>query len=348
MNEYIGPISFKYSIDQTISSQDSKFLNLNLNKDGIDKDEEHELHLKQALKAQNVIPIPSLPTLVDNNWYNNLYPEQGQNSISLIKFSDTVEDSIKGSSYNMDEQDEEWLLHLNIQLKHLFKTKEQTDVDLFTNMSEAEFEFLMEALEDASNVLQTTTNVHDKNSESAYTFFKTRINPSNRKTRRSNQFSLIHLLKIRQDLNQIKELMKLINQRELLKLKEIQWSKQLFEQQVGFRNLKRKLGQPSGDEELSLTAPVFKRTRRPSLITSVDELQEQDWIQQGISSGRFRLRSGRNARIRLDRMESYDERHVQTLTSSKMHSSNSLKPDEALIRQRERWRYDQDPELNNL
>uniref|UniRef100_A0A914MT21 Enhancer of polycomb-like protein n=1 Tax=Meloidogyne incognita TaxID=6306 RepID=A0A914MT21_MELIC len=88
---------------------------------GMEKEEEMESHLQQAILAQkatsagdsvknHVIPTPKVTSLRDDE-YNRIYPQDRgfQKNKKLIVFNDYVPFFLAQSSYNADSEDEEWL-----------------------------------------------------------------------------------------------------------------------------------------------------------------------------------------------------------------------------------------------
>ncbi|TKY85061.1 hypothetical protein EX895_006141 [Sporisorium graminicola] len=94
---------------------------------GVDASEISEHHLQAALssnqlatsegntaaetaKAAYSIPVPDAHGTLSNAEFSELYPSGVYSDpVTYIRWSDTVEDCIKGPSYNMDEDDQDWL-----------------------------------------------------------------------------------------------------------------------------------------------------------------------------------------------------------------------------------------------
>ncbi|CDW98195.1 hypothetical protein [Sporisorium scitamineum] len=94
---------------------------------GVDANEISEHHLQAALssnqlatsegntaaetaKAAYSIPVPDAHGTLSNVEFSQLYPSGVYSDpVTYIRWSDTVEDCIKGPSYNMDEDDQDWL-----------------------------------------------------------------------------------------------------------------------------------------------------------------------------------------------------------------------------------------------
>ncbi len=92
---------------------------------GVDASEISEHHLQAALssnqlatseanaeaaKAAYSIPVPDAHGTLSNAEFAQLYPSGVYSDpVTYIRFSETVEDCIKGPSYDMDEDDQDWL-----------------------------------------------------------------------------------------------------------------------------------------------------------------------------------------------------------------------------------------------
>lgn len=102
---------------------------------GVDKEEEHELHLQAVIASSNAsvsrpagssakakaarvfIPTPESAGTIDETTFRELYPKGYVDPVTYIRFSDTVEDATTGAvEYTMDEDDEEWLEAYNASL----------------------------------------------------------------------------------------------------------------------------------------------------------------------------------------------------------------------------------------
>lgn len=100
----------------------------------------------------------------------------------------------------------------------------------------------------------------------AYVCFRHRDPPpaeqTRRKTRRTDarQRALDSLVPLRDDLYQVRELMRVVAESERLKLKEVLAEELVFEGRTQLRELKRAAGEPEGDEELL----VVRKRARPS------------------------------------------------------------------------------------
>ncbi|KAL9112701.1 MAG: hypothetical protein Q9227_003004 [Pyrenula ochraceoflavens] len=85
---------------------------------GVEKGEEQEYHLQQAISASQAIGkakqayIPTPPIIASSVQYDVLYPKKFQQPATYIRSSATVEDC-SGSAYCMDEEDEIALKQIN-------------------------------------------------------------------------------------------------------------------------------------------------------------------------------------------------------------------------------------------
>ncbi|KAI0398207.1 EPL1-like protein [Xylariaceae sp. FL0594] len=106
---------------------------------GVDQGEENEYHLQAALRGagvsvDNEIPVPPPQKSVEAD-YDELYPTPYVEPRNYIKFSDTVEETLKGSLYDMTTEDDEFLKGYN--------SKKSASAQL----SEDDFERIMEVFE---------------------------------------------------------------------------------------------------------------------------------------------------------------------------------------------------------
>ncbi|KAI1814785.1 EPL1-like protein [Poronia punctata] len=109
---------------------------------GVDQGEENEYHLQAALRGvgvsvDNEIPVPPPQKSVEAD-YDELYPTPYVEPRNYIKFSDTVEETLKGSLYDMTTEDDEFLKGYN--------SKRPANAHL----SEDDFERIMEIFEDTA------------------------------------------------------------------------------------------------------------------------------------------------------------------------------------------------------
>ncbi|CAL9728231.1 enhancer of polycomb-like protein 1 [Monosporozyma unispora] len=128
---------------------------------GVEKSEEKEVHLYRILTQQNLdkkdvkteektyIPTPS----TQPNWseFNSFYQGTFIQPKNYIKFSATVEDCC-GTTYNMDEQDEEFLNKFNSDLEKnqkIDKSEDESEEIRKSILTEDEFELICASFEHA-------------------------------------------------------------------------------------------------------------------------------------------------------------------------------------------------------
>ncbi|TRX95307.1 hypothetical protein FHL15_003638 [Xylaria flabelliformis] len=109
---------------------------------GVEQAEENEYHLQAALKGvgasvDNEIPVPPPQKSVEAD-YDELYPTPYVEPRNYIKSSDTVEETLRGSLYDMTTEDDEFLKNHN--------SKRPANAHL----SENDFERIMEVFEDTA------------------------------------------------------------------------------------------------------------------------------------------------------------------------------------------------------
>ncbi|KAI0540923.1 enhancer of polycomb-like-domain-containing protein [Xylaria digitata] len=109
---------------------------------GVEQGEENEYHLQAALKGvgasvDNEIPVPPPQKSVEAD-YDELYPTPYIEPRNYIKSSDTVEETLKGSLYDMTTEDDEFLKNYNAKRPGS------------AHLSEHDFERIMEAFEDTA------------------------------------------------------------------------------------------------------------------------------------------------------------------------------------------------------
>ncbi|KAL8287001.1 hypothetical protein RQP46_004007 [Phenoliferia psychrophenolica] len=136
----------------------------------------------------------------------------------------------------------------------------------------------------------------ESNESNPYVCFRRRELKTSRKTRRSDQQNLDRLIRLRNDLYAAHALMLKTRDRERLKLDSIETDRKIFEGRVELRELKRRLGENDGDEDILIGRKEKRRRkdepvqgpngmrvslgRKPdvvfsptSLITSVEDLR---------------------------------------------------------------------------
>ncbi|KAI1823355.1 EPL1-like protein [Xylaria intraflava] len=109
---------------------------------GVEQAEENEFHLQAALRGvgasvDNEIPVPPPQKSIEAN-YDELYPTPYVEPRNYIKFSDTVEETLKGSLYDMTAEDDEFLRNYN--------SKRSANARL----SDDDFERIMEVFEETA------------------------------------------------------------------------------------------------------------------------------------------------------------------------------------------------------
>ncbi|GAA6003382.1 hypothetical protein JCM10207_000307 [Rhodosporidiobolus poonsookiae] len=109
----------------------------------------------------------------------------------------------------------------------------------------------------------------ESNENNPYVCFRRREPKTSRKTRRSDQQNLERLIRLRNDLYAAHALMVKVHERERLKLDGIEVEKRVFEERCAMRELKRRLNEPDGDEELLISRREKKRKRDDPLNASL-------------------------------------------------------------------------------
>ncbi|GAA6033410.1 hypothetical protein JCM8097_006737 [Rhodosporidiobolus ruineniae] len=104
----------------------------------------------------------------------------------------------------------------------------------------------------------------ESNENNPYVCFRRRELKTSRKTRRSDQQNLERLIRLRNDLFAAHALMLKVQERERLKLDGIQVERKVFEGRCEVRELKRRLNEPDGDEDLLVSRREKKRRREDS------------------------------------------------------------------------------------
>ncbi|KAI1169272.1 enhancer of polycomb-like-domain-containing protein [Nemania serpens] len=109
---------------------------------GVEQGEENEYHLQAALKGvgasvDNEIPVPPPQQSIEAN-YDELYPTIYVEPRNYIKSSDTVEETLKGSLYDMTAEDDEFLKTYN------------SKRPVHAHLSEDDFERIIEVFEDTA------------------------------------------------------------------------------------------------------------------------------------------------------------------------------------------------------
>ncbi|GAA6053729.1 hypothetical protein JCM3770_003187 [Rhodotorula araucariae] len=101
----------------------------------------------------------------------------------------------------------------------------------------------------------------ESNENNPYVCFRRRDVKTARKTRRSDQQNLERLVRLRNDLYAAHALLVKVQERERLKLDALLLERAVFDQRCEMRDLKRRLNEPDGDEELLISRREKKRRR---------------------------------------------------------------------------------------
>lgn len=291
---------------------------------GVEKAEETEHHLQAVISAsaaaslggkvaQVFIPTPETKSRTSNIPYDQLYPRHFQQPATYIRFSSTVEDCI-GFPYNIDEEDDVFLLNLNASKKDgeekcsedifeevmsFFETKAEKnqpwasisnapvmtydeaqtffdDVDDETKLSVDARKWSKEIFEHwrsrrvqkENQALQTNLKFEtgaDTDDNDAYVCFRRREVRQARKTRGRDAQVVEKLKKLRRELEDARQLVISINQRERLIKERIEVDRKVFEQRSELKKVKVAQGikgEKGEDEELLVN-------QRVSLILTV-------------------------------------------------------------------------------
>ncbi|GAA5872544.1 hypothetical protein JCM8547_006940 [Rhodosporidiobolus lusitaniae] len=334
---------------------------------GVDKDEEGEVHLQAVIastaayvsrattgsggdkdkgknkQSQAYIPTRAATEISDAE-YRKLYKPGYVDPFSYIRFSDTVEDCVKGAAtYTMDEDDEDWLEDFNARFFAGAGAGEDGEessgrgarakgkgvangdgpegaglasLSPTSALSEDDFELVMEvfelvtdqkapmahinldllpSLDDFDEAFLDVLKPHlaklrpyakdvyphwrsrrvarggkqvipqldydESNENNPYVCFRRRELKTSRKTRRSDQQNLERLIRLRNDLYAAHALMTKVAERERIKLDALDLERKVFDERVAMRELKRRLNEPEGDEELLISRREKKRKR---------------------------------------------------------------------------------------
>ncbi|GAA5877392.1 hypothetical protein JCM1840_006086 [Sporobolomyces johnsonii] len=109
----------------------------------------------------------------------------------------------------------------------------------------------------------------ESNEQNPYVCFRRRELKTSRKTRRSDQQNLERLIRLRNDLYAAHALMVKVAERERLKLEAIEVERQVFDRRCEMRELKRRLNEPDGDEELLISRREKRRKREDGSVGSL-------------------------------------------------------------------------------
>ncbi|GAA6063175.1 hypothetical protein JCM10212_003110 [Sporobolomyces blumeae] len=106
----------------------------------------------------------------------------------------------------------------------------------------------------------------ESNENNPYVCFRRRELKTSRKTRRSDQQNLERLVRLRNDLYAAHALMVKVAERERIKLESIINERKVFEHRCEMREIKRRLGEAEGDEELLVSRREKKRKREDGSV----------------------------------------------------------------------------------
>lgn len=282
---------------------------------GVEKAEETEHHLQAVISAAaasslgakvNQVFIPTPETKSSGIPYDQLYPRQFAEPATYIRFSSSVEDCI-GHQYNIDEEDDVFLLNFNSSKKDDEKLSEDIFEELmsffdlksdkshpFANISNApiltfeEAEGYYDDPEDETNLsvearkwakevyehwhsrrvqngnrsllssLKFETGA-DTDDNDAYVCFRRREVRQARKTRGRDAQVTEKLKKLRRELEDARQLLISVNQRERLIKQRIETERRVFEQRSELKKVKVQQGikgEKGEDEELLVNQRV--------------------------------------------------------------------------------------------
>ncbi|EPZ31574.1 hypothetical protein ROZALSC1DRAFT_29224 [Rozella allomycis CSF55] len=261
---------------------------------GVDKDEEEEHHLQQALASAQInsgpvyIPTPSKPTKIAN--YDILYRGVYKQPKTLVRFNTLIEDCVS-IPYDMDDDDENWLNKINkdgkivlsedafeMMMNQFEKASNERSVE-GVNMKDLEmlmeipmmeegiknfgdkvFEYWKEKRNRVGKGLIYSTKLDEgqKSYADPYVCFRRREIKIQRKTRRSDSQSLEKLKKLRTDLETAKTLLEMVCKRDKFKKESLMLESLIFEQSLLVDNLKKKVS-PQELEAIAHLRPIFEK-----------------------------------------------------------------------------------------
>lgn len=296
---------------------------------GVEKAEETEHHLQAVISASaaaslgakvNQVFIPTPETKSSSIPYDELYPRQFSQPATYIRFSSTVEDCI-GSQYNIDEEDDVFLLNFNAskkdgdeklsedifeELMSFFELKSDKNHP-FANISNApvltleEAESYFDDPEDETNLsvearkwakdvyehwrsrrlqnenrsllsnLKYETGA-DTDDNDAYVCFRRREVRQARKTRGRDAQVTEKLKKLRRELEDARQILMAVNQRERLIKEKLENERKVFEQRSELKKVKVQQGikgEKGEDEELLVNQRVSSHL---TVVGRTDEL----------------------------------------------------------------------------
>lgn len=112
------------------------------------------------------------------------------------------------------------------------------------------------------------TKYDESNENNPYVCFRRRELKTSRKTRRSDAQNIERLIRLRNDLHAAHALMLKTQEREQLKLEAIQIDRKVFDARVEARELKRRLGEAEGDEDILIGRRDKKRRKEEGAQSS--------------------------------------------------------------------------------
>ncbi|KAG0143107.1 hypothetical protein CROQUDRAFT_135162 [Cronartium quercuum f. sp. fusiforme G11] len=296
------------------------------------------------------IPIPDATGMVDPAAYEALY---AHSKIflpsSYIRFSDTVEDTLGGVIYTMDEEDEAWLTEFNSESsvrsrsrdlsksssvppgedlkgkrangrKGKEKERAEPEMEGLGRLDPDDFEMLMDhfektteetvpglhldtnrcpSLTDLEHTFESTLSnprlltikifakfvychwkerrlkrggkpimpaidFDESNENNPYVCFRRREIKTVRKTRRTDAQNMDRLIRLRDDLHKAQELLNTVLSRERVKREVVELEKAIFEGRCMVREMKRRMNEADGDENLLVDRKEKKRKREGS------------------------------------------------------------------------------------
>ncbi|KAL9623346.1 MAG: hypothetical protein Q9160_002453 [Pyrenula sp. 1 TL-2023] len=277
---------------------------------GVEKGEEQEYHLQQAISASQAIGkavqayIPTPPIIASSVEYDALYPKRFQQPATYIRSSATVEDC-SGSSYCMDAEDEIALKQINARLPQpisedafeeamSFCEETASNKQPFAAVDNPPVLGLEEVEDQFDDAVPTTLRKHiklvyshwknrrsqnsndviqphlkseqdrDSDDTDPYVCFRRREVRQVRKTRGRDAQSAEKLRRLRKELEDARQLVVMVKQRELARKEQLGVDRLLFKQRAEVKDAKRKLGIKGDDEDLVNQKPKKKQELTPA------------------------------------------------------------------------------------
>ncbi|KAI9248519.1 enhancer of polycomb-like-domain-containing protein, partial [Phascolomyces articulosus] len=281
---------------------------------GVEKEEEDEYDLQAVLseaknavktgqEVQSYIPIPDASSVISEKQFQHMYRKRFKEPTNLIRFSMTVEDSLTGAQYYMDEQDVEFVDKYNKDHPSVMIT-EDTFEDIMYQIESVVNTQLPHLSLDSTNTPQPNTlldmlpesyrtsrynmmvlltywrsrrlkrdgkpiipqlRYEDtlKNEIDPYVCFRRRETKPVRKTRRTDQQSLERLRKLRNEMEKARNLFEMVLRREKLRKETLVQEHHVFEKRCDIRAFQKILD--IKDEDALL--PISKKKRKISTDT---------------------------------------------------------------------------------